>query len=267
MLVPAQASCAYQPDVPSPFSKNPKTPTMSNPSNSMSDQLQQSFPRLSSPDPTGSETNTSVQVQLDSWSNRDPAATASQAASRRPSPARSFDPLSSLGRQAVTPSQSSHLSLPDPALQPTRDSSIPQEDFLMGLVSGGDSLTHGQKRPREAESDDEPSPKRDRLEEELEALAANHPMAVSASGLRVASVIPVSAAPGASPISPQDIDALHMDDLSLETTQTVNLGTRRTLAARPATRRLPGVKYSSVSKSARHSSPSDDDEDGGTQGK
>ncbi|KAK3990055.1 hypothetical protein QBC44DRAFT_369376 [Cladorrhinum sp. PSN332] len=232
-------------------------------------ELQPTFtgiPRLSSPDPTGSEANISVQVQLDSYSNMDQSATTpSRAASRRPSPSRSFDLLSSLGRQPVMSSQPSQLSVADPSFYSSRGApqAIHQEDLLMGLISGTEPLTHGQKRPREAESDDEPLPKRDRLEEELEALAATHPMVASAPGLRVASVIPTSAAPVPSPISPQDVDTLHMGDLSLGTPPTVDLGTRRTLAARPTTRRLPGVSENGVGRRARHSSPSDDEEEEG----
>ncbi|KAK4227849.1 hypothetical protein QBC38DRAFT_443329 [Podospora fimiseda] len=205
-----------------------------------------SIPRPSSPDPTGSEANTSVQVQVDYYSNMDQsAATPSRAASRRPSPLRSLDLLSILGQQAI----------PEPSPTSHPGALTHQEDLLMGLISTSEPLAHGQKRPREAESDDEPLPKRDRLEEELEALAATHPMVASASGLRVASVIPTSAAPVASPVSPQDVDALHLGGLSLRTRQTVDLGTRRTLAARPTTRRLPGVTEAKASRRARHSSP------------
>jgi len=166
----------------------------------------------------------------------------------------------SVGRQSMLSPRSSQLLQPDPRLQPTQDDPIAPEDLLR-CIYGTDSPYQGQKRPREAEFDDGPLAKRDRLEEELEALSATHRMATSALGLRVESVLPASTAPVASPISPDDIDALRVGDLRLGSSETVDLGTRRTLPVRSAKRRLPlrQPNEGEGGGSGRQGSPSDDE--------
>lgn len=136
-----------------------------------------------------SEANSSVQVHLDASSVRLVLNTSKLAwlyltniaffrglstsrtrrsTSRRRSPSRNPDQSSRI--QAAVNSQSSGFS-------PVHEN-LPQEDVLIGLIpatepsrNSVDELLHGVKRPHDGESAGEPSPKRDKLEEELEQMA------------------------------------------------------------------------------------------------
>ncbi|KAK3307007.1 uncharacterized protein B0T15DRAFT_510329 [Chaetomium strumarium] len=188
--------------------------------------------RLSSPDPATSEGNSSVQVHLDSASNRQ-----SRSSSVRRSPSRAVEP--SLARQATANSISSLFSSP-PSSQLSQSDRVPAEDVLRDLIAAteasGDALrgvVHGVKRPRDSEAADEPLPKRDKLTEELDRMSTSQspraPIAVSSessasSSARTSHANSANGAPTASPG-----DAL------------VTQWTPGTLAFRASRRRPPGM--------------------------
>ncbi|KAH6635289.1 hypothetical protein B0J18DRAFT_43084 [Chaetomium sp. MPI-SDFR-AT-0129] len=141
------------------------------------------IPWVSSPDPTASEGNSSVQVNFDSLSQRGRSVDRrSPSSSIRPSPSRG-GPEHSLARQATANSLTTFLAS-QPSSQPSQGDQPPPspEDVLRDLIdipeSTGDvirSFLHGVKRPHNDDDDDdmadEPQPKRDKLGEELESMS------------------------------------------------------------------------------------------------
>ncbi|KAK3323515.1 hypothetical protein B0T19DRAFT_207070 [Cercophora scortea] len=119
-------------------------------------------PQRDMPTPGGSpsEANSSIQVQPDTWSNRAPSAAVTLGSSSR-LPSRSRTPLSSF-------------------LQPSQPEQASREDVLIDLIAPihadlnpGTEALHGLKRAHDGDSAyGEPSSKRDKLEEELDRLAA-----------------------------------------------------------------------------------------------
>lgn len=96
--------------------------------------------------------------------------------SRRRSPSRNPDsePITRPAANSQSQSQSSCFSS-----QPAHED-LPQEDVLIDLIAtteasrtAVDGLLHGLKRPHDGESTAEPSPKRDKLGEELEQMMAD----------------------------------------------------------------------------------------------
>ncbi|KAM7202892.1 hypothetical protein V8F33_002550 [Rhypophila sp. PSN 637] len=129
-------------------------------------------------DGAASEANSSIQVHLDSRSVRglSTSRTHRSRSRRRRSPSRNPDhPETMLQPSGNSQSQSSGLSS-----QPIHDTPLPQEDLLIDLISptepgssSVDDLFHGLKRPHDGETTGEPSPKRDKLGEELEQMMAD----------------------------------------------------------------------------------------------
>ncbi|KAK4199675.1 hypothetical protein QBC40DRAFT_80000 [Triangularia verruculosa] len=212
----------------------------------MSNDLRLPFPRLSSPDPNGSDANSSVQVQLDALSNRGRSATgASQNPSRLQSPSRTSGPeptFEQLSNQSN--SQSSQLSIDLILRQPRDDPLLPSEDVLLGLTTGGVQI--GQKRPYDSETideDEERYAKRDRMTEELELMSPSTEAPTTS--------FPFSSAPTGIPsISVADFDDIdqllaarrqqqQQPPLFQSDPQTVVIGNRKTLPIRFLARRLP----------------------------
>ncbi|KAK0629734.1 hypothetical protein B0T17DRAFT_506258 [Bombardia bombarda] len=189
---------------------------------------------LPSPDGATSDANSSIQVHLDTSSHRGGLSTAvtPRSPSRHPSPSRTPEP--SLGRQVAENSLSSFLS----SQQQSQSSSSSQherpsaEDLLRDLISPIDSSrnaltdpTHGLKRPHDGESAGEPLPKRDRLEEELEQMAAAYHED--------------SPSP---PSEPEDFDSTSTtgpDEQQQQQQTSSPTGSRRVLPIRQARRRVP----------------------------
>ncbi|KAM7189697.1 hypothetical protein V8F20_010037 [Naviculisporaceae sp. PSN 640] len=139
----------------------------------MAPESQREWPNLD--DGAMSEANSSVQVHPDSRSTRGPSTSRThRSQSRRRSPSRNPDPESTRQPAPNSQSQSSTFSS-----QPVPEN-LPQEDVLIDLIvptepslSAVDDPFHGLKRPHDGESAGEPSPKRDKLGEELEQMMAD----------------------------------------------------------------------------------------------
>ncbi|KAK3353099.1 hypothetical protein B0T25DRAFT_568331 [Lasiosphaeria hispida] len=157
--------------------------------------------RLSSPDAAHSEANSSVQVHLDAESNRAVVPPASRSASRRRSP--------------PGHSQSSVASL--------HQERPAAEDMLRDLIVITDSSNNAisdalqsLKRTHDGDSPDEPRPKRDRLEEELDRISAILRGEGSASGA------------GAAPPRPEDgRGSTATTDVGTQTPSNLTLSIRR----------------------------------------
>ncbi|KAK0735702.1 hypothetical protein B0T21DRAFT_349164 [Apiosordaria backusii] len=230
----------------------------------MTNELRLPFPRLSSPDPNGSDANSSVQVQLDALSNRGRSATGpSQTPSRLPSPSRTSGPepiVEQISNQSN--SQSSQLSI-DLILRQSREDPILPEHVLIGLATGG--AQPGQKRPYDSETIDEDEQryaKRDRMTEELELMSPSIQAPVE--------LFPISSAPAGVPsISVadfDDIDRLLAQDRQQQPQifqpdpQTVVIGNRRTLPIRSLSRRLPPQQRSDIPAASREQGDEESDE-------
>ncbi|KAL2153274.1 hypothetical protein VTH82DRAFT_4429 [Thermothelomyces myriococcoides] len=170
---------------------------------------------LSSPDAAASEGQSSVQVNIDIWSQR--GRSISRSSSVHPSPSRGRE--GSLTRQApsssVSPFGSSHSSS-----QPLQGDQPAPEDVLRDLVAeSSEPALHGVKRPHDDETTDEPSAKRDKLGEELERMSsAQHPLAVPAPSLAAGSAaFSFTSAPVGHPAptddGPADTRLLHSTDV------------------------------------------------------
>ncbi|KAK0715730.1 hypothetical protein B0H67DRAFT_554198 [Lasiosphaeris hirsuta] len=114
--------------------------------------------RLSSPDAAQSEANSSVQVHLDAEGNRAGGPPASRSASRRRSPP-GHSQSSTASSQQERPSAEDML----------RDLIVTTDSSNNAI---GDALLQSLKRTHDGDSPDEPRPKRDKLEEELDRLSA-----------------------------------------------------------------------------------------------
>ncbi|KAK4662821.1 hypothetical protein QC763_602945 [Podospora pseudopauciseta] len=213
----------------------------------MSNDSRLPFPRLSSPDPNGSDANSSVQVQLDALSNRGRSATGpSQTPSRLPSPSQPEPAFEQ--HPSRSNSQSSQLSIDFLLRQSGEDPLLPSEDVLLGLTSGG--VHSGQKRPYDSETideDEERYAKRDRMTEELELMSPSTEAPTTS--------FPFSSAPTEVPsISVADFDDIdrilsperQQDPIFQSDPQTVVIGNRRTLPIRSVSRRLPPQQSTNV---------------------
>ncbi|KAK4103603.1 hypothetical protein N658DRAFT_281147 [Parathielavia hyrcaniae] len=158
----------------------------------------QSLSGLLSPDPTASEGNSSVQVNLDSASNRGGSiGLRSRSPSMRPSPSRG----QSLARQATANSLSSLISS-QPSSQPSQNERAPPEEVLRDLIDvtelSRDAILgslRGVKRAHDdEETADEPLAKRDKLGEELEGMSAAPLAPVSTFVATASSAFPTATA-------------------------------------------------------------------------
>ncbi|KAK4039098.1 hypothetical protein C8A01DRAFT_47371 [Parachaetomium inaequale] len=226
---------------------------------------------LSSPDPAASEGNSSVQVNVDSLSQRGRSiGRRSRSPSARPSPSRA--PEQSLARQATANSLSSFLSS-QPSSQPSQNDRPPPEDLLRDLIeiteSSSDAISgalQGVKRPHDDETADEPLAKRDKLGEELERMFAAHPSSVLITVSSGSSAYSASAAT-ARPTTANDAPT---------TTPSDPRGTRglsNTLPIRIPRRRLPPLgngttmSRSGIPEASEPESSGDDDSEHSSYGR
>ncbi|KAK4193750.1 hypothetical protein QBC35DRAFT_446092 [Podospora australis] len=245
------------------------------------------FPRISTPEPAGSDANSSVQVQLDTHSHRGP--------SDRPSPLRTLEQHAS--RHVANVSQSSNVAYlsPESSSQSSSQNAAagppaPAEDILVDLIvtptEPSGSAEHfstvleklvlaGQKRPRdEIREDDEdnallgePLAKRDKLGEELEQMIASSSSSSSSSHpLAILSPTPIEPSDAVSTnMSVSLHDGLNGSSGDIETisngTSTLFIGTRRTIPLRAATRRLPARPAGANGNPSSRQNQDDEDDD------